>query len=171
MLRNIILFLLAGTLLFFILLRIQGAALIQPYAPAGIVSFELASNAKTLEKLLIAYQLDHLIKAVRFNIFIDFFFIPFYAFLFYTLSGKIAVSLKGIVARIGAVIAFMALLAGIFDIGENILMLLASMDIYSNLTAILTCVFASIKFGLLGLNIIFILLLGSYTSIRSFTRF
>ena len=64
-----------------------------------------------------------MIPRAKTNIWIDFFFIPFYTMLFYTLCGSISVRMLGIPAKLGVLLAFGSLLAGLFDVTENILML------------------------------------------------
>jgi hypothetical protein len=155
------LFLLLATLFFFLLLRYQGNDLIQPYAPKGIVSLEFAPSAKATGEVISGYLGDGLISKVRQNILIDFFFIPFYAMLFYTLAGSISVRLKGRAATAGVLLAFFSLIAGLFDVLENVLMLLATYGLYNDLTAILTSGFAALKFLLLLLALGYIIPFGA----------
>lgn len=154
------LFLLAATLFFFLLLRYQGADLIRPYSPKGIVSLEIAPSAEAISAVLAGLKADDLIGKTRQNIFIDFFFIPFYAMLFYTLAGSISVRMKGKAATAGVLLAFFSLIAGLFDVFENILILLATYGIYNDFTAILTAIFASAKFLLLFVALLYIILFG-----------
>ena len=161
------LFLLLATLFFFLLLRYQGNVLIQqPYAPKGIVSLEFAPSAMATGEVISGYLGDGLISKTRQNILIDFFFIPFYAMLFYTLAGSISVRLKGKAATAGVLLAFFSLIAGLFDVLENILMLLATYDLYNDLTAILTTCFAALKFLLLLLALGYIILFGAIVIMR-----
>jgi hypothetical protein len=154
------LFLLAVTLFFFLLLRYQGADLITSYSPKGIVSLELAPSAAATNTILTGLAEDGLIGKLRQNILIDFFFIPFYAMLFYTLAGSISVRLKGRAATAGVLLAFFSLIAGLLDVFENILMLLATYGLYNDLTAVLTTFFASLKFLLLFIALLYIILFG-----------
>jgi hypothetical protein len=155
------LFLLLSTLFFFLLLRYQGNDLIQPYAPKGIVSLELAPSAMATGEVISGYLGDGLIGKTRQNILIDFFFIPFYAMLFYTLAGSISVRLKGKAATAGVLLAFFSLIAGLFDVAENILMWLATYELYNDFTAVLTSCFAALKFLLLLLALGYIILFGA----------
>lgn len=152
--------LLLATLFFFLLLRYQGADLIQPYSPKGIISLEIAPSDEATGKVIAGLQEDGLISKTRQNIFIDFFFIIFYAMLFYTLAGSISVRLRGKAATAGVLLAFFSLIAGLLDVFENILMLLATYGIYNDLTAILTTFFASMKFLLLFIALLYIILFG-----------
>jgi hypothetical protein len=154
------LFLLAATLFFFLVLRFQGAELVRSYSPKGIVSLEIAPSAKATAEVLNGFTADGLIAKTRQNILIDFFFILFYSMLFYTLAGSISVRMQGKAATAGVLLAFFSLIAGLFDVIENILMLLATYGWYNDLTAILTTFFASTKFLLLFIALLYIIPFG-----------
>jgi hypothetical protein len=156
---RIIFFLLAGTLLFFLLLRFQGK-LETKASPAAIVSLELAYQSQSVKDIITSWDNEGMINRAKTNIWIDFLFIPFYAMLFYTLCGSISVRMDGIWAKLGVLLAFGSLVAGIFDVLENILMLFALHGHYNNFTALLTTFFATAKFSLLLLAIFYILPLG-----------
>lgn len=158
---RIILSLLIGTLLLFVTLRFQGSKLIRPYASKGIISLEIAPNANSVKHLLLEWNNDGLVKTVRNNILIDFLFIPFYVLLFYTLCGSISVRLNATSAKLGVLLAFFSLIAGIFDVLENILMLSAVIGMYSDISALLTTIFATLKFALLGLSLLYVVIFGS----------
>jgi hypothetical protein len=154
------LFLLSVTLFFFLLLRYQGADLIKSYSPKGVVSLEIAPTAEATGKILSGFEEDGLMNKTRRNIFIDFFFIPFYAMLFYTLAGSISIRMKGKAATAGVLLAFFSLIAGLLDVFENILILLATYGLYNDITAILKTFFASAKFLLLFVAFMYIILFG-----------
>jgi hypothetical protein len=156
---KIIFFLLAGTLLFFLTLRFQGK-LETKETPFGIVSLELAHKSETIHEILNTWNNEDLIPRAKTNILIDFFFIPFYTMLFYTLCGSISVRMLGIPAKLGVLLAFFSLLAGLFDVTENILMLFSLNNHYNNFTALLTAFFAYAKFSLLLLALVYVLPLG-----------
>jgi hypothetical protein len=160
------LFLLAVTLFFFLLLRYQGADLIRPYSPKGIVSLEMSPSADATAAILSGWEDDGLTSKTRQNILIDFLFIPFYAMLFYTLAGSISVRMKGKAATAGVLLAFFSLIAGLLDAFENILMLLATYGIYNDLSAVLTTFFASMKFLLLFIALLYIIPFGMSVIIR-----
>jgi hypothetical protein len=153
---RIIFFLFAGTLLFFLLLRFQGK-LETKQTPASIVSLELARNAQSVEDITTSWNQAGMTSRARTNIWIDFLFIPFYVMLFYTLCGSISVRMNGFSAKLGVLLAFGSLIAGIFDVLENILMLFALHGHYNNFTAALTTFFATTKFSLLLLAVAYIL--------------
>jgi hypothetical protein len=157
---RIILFLLTGTLFFFLVLRFQGKQIQTSASPAGIVSFELAGTAQETTQMLDAWKQASAMGSVRMNILIDFLFIPFYALLFYTLCGSISVRHHGKAASLGVLLAFFSLIAALFDILENLLMLAATYGYYNDTTALLTAFFAAAKFSLLALSLLYVVLLG-----------
>ena len=156
---KIIFFLLAGTLLFFLTLRFQGK-LETKDSPFGIVSLELAHKSEAIQNILTAWEREDMIPRAKTNIWIDFLFIPFYTMLFYTLCGSISVRMRGIPAKTGVFLAFGSLLAGLFDIAENILMLFSLNGLYNNFSALLTFLLATSKFFLLLLALAYVLPLG-----------
>jgi hypothetical protein len=157
---NIKLFLLGATLLFFLLLRIQGDELRQSYAEQGIVSLEFAYSAEKTSTVLAGWKADGLVPTANINILIDFLFIPFYAMLFYTLTGSISVRLTGKASTLGVLLAFFSLIAGLCDVIENIFMLISIHGFYNDLTTMVTAGFAGIKFLLLALALLYIIVLG-----------
>ena len=154
------LFLLAGTLFFFLALRFQGSGLQQPFAPKGIISLELASTNSQAETIIIGWTEQGLIKKARNNIWLDFFFIPFYVMLFYTFCGSISIRLHALSAKLGVLLAFFSLIAGLFDILENLLMLFATYGVHNDITTLFTAFFALSKFILLGLSLIYVIFFG-----------
>jgi hypothetical protein len=139
----------------------QGAPLETPDTPLGIVSLELAYSKTATEKILEVWSAVGVTAAARTNIFLDFIFIPFYALLFYTLCGNIAVRSDGFAALSGTAIAFACLIAGLLDVCENLLML-SSLNGWDNAgTAIMTASIAWTKFALLAVASTYILLFGT----------
>lgn len=162
---RIILFFFIATLGGFLLLRIQGR-LETKETPLGIVSLELASTTTEVRDILMAWQPEELTGRARTNILLDFLFIPLYSLLFYTLCGSISVRTRGLVAKMGVMLAFGALIAGLFDIFENILMLLSLSNHYNYLTTLLTAFFAVAKFILLGLALLYVIPFGIIVIVR-----
>ena len=165
---KIILFLLVGTLFFFFLLRWQGGALISDDAPAGIVSLELAVNKEKTATIIESWITEGVITNARNNILIDFLFIPFYMMLFYTLCGSISVRNQGRIATMGVLLAFFSLIAGFFDVLENLFMLGSTYSLFSQFTAMLTAFFAASKFILLALALLYVIFMGTPILIKKF---
>jgi hypothetical protein len=158
---RIYLTLLAGTLLIQLLLRYQGRDLTNATSsPLGIVSLELAPTKEKAMVVLDHWNQNKLGMEAKKNIWLDFLFIPFYMLLFYTLCGSISVRLKGFGAKLGVLLAFGALIAGLFDVFENGLMLFSLSGSVTPVTTALTAFFASAKFILLALCLVYVVLLG-----------
>ncbi len=158
---RIYLSLLAGTLLLMLMLRFQGRGLTQATSsPMGIVSLELASSPEKARSVLDPWTAHDQVPIARKNIWLDFLFIPFYMLLFYTLCGSISVRMTGLGAKLGVLLAFGALIAGLFDVFENILMLVSLSGSLTDLSTGLTSFFASAKFTLLALCLVYVILFG-----------
>lgn len=130
----------------------------------------MAASMDTTKHLLWEWKNDGLIRTLRNNILIDFLFIPFYVMLFYTLCGSISVRLHSTPAKLGVLLAFFNLIAGIFDVFENILMLSAYIGMYNAMTTMLTTIFASLKFILLGLSFLYVIIFGSQVILMKFAK-
>jgi len=160
------LFLLGATLFLFLLLRLQGEGLIQPYANKGIVSLEFAYTAEKTAAVVEGWKADGLLKKASNNILIDFLFIPFYSMLFYTLAGSISVRLAGKASSLGVLLAFFSLIAGVFDAIENMFMLTSMHLFSSDFTSIITAILAALKFLLLALALLYIIFFGLFVIMR-----
>jgi hypothetical protein len=162
---RIILFLLASTLGIFLLLRVQGN-LETNESPLGILSLEFASQPERITAITDAWESEGMTGRARANIWIDFLFIPFYAMLFYTLCGSISVRMKAFPAKLGIFLAFGAMMAGMMDVFENILMLFSLRGHFNGVTAWLTTFFAAGKFLLLALALLYVIPLGLRLIVR-----
>ena len=136
-------------------MRWQGAVLITPDSPRAIVDLELANEPQRVQMLLSIWS----IKELRLNIQIDFLFIVAYVFF-------LALAAEGMAAKwqissmrfLGWLFARLALVAGFLDITENLLMLQTIDQSYSPLSLNLTRYVALLKFGLLGLVLLYLLI-------------
>ncbi|MDX2047659.1 MAG: hypothetical protein SFU87_12795 [Chitinophagaceae bacterium] len=155
------LFLLAGTALIFLLLRIQGEALtVAGVSPRGILSLEFAKTSPEVTHIISNWKEQKLLHTAQNNILLDFLFIPFYSLLFYSICGSISVHLQGFASKSGVFLAFGSFIAGWLDVFENILMLFSVHQVYTGFSALLTFIFAFSKFSLLALAFLYVLLFG-----------
>lgn len=158
---RIYLTLLVGTLLMQLLLRYQGKDLTSDSSsPMGIVTLELAYTPEKAMVVLDDWKNNNMIPVAKNNVWLDFLFIPFYMLLFYTLCGSISVRFTGFAAKLGVLLAFGALVAAVFDVLENLLMLFTLSGHVLAVTTALTAFFASAKFILLALCLVYVVLLG-----------
>lgn len=152
---KIIGFFFAGTILFMMLLQLQGRQLITPVSPSGILSLEF--SYKSSHTQLIANAWDSSLRgAFRINMLLDFLFIPFYGLFLYSTCGYFSVHYKKEWAqRLGVLLAFGSLLAMLFDVTEN-LMMCYSIHFYATaFTSAVTTLMATVKFSLIGLAILY----------------
>lgn len=159
---KIIGFFFAGTLVLLLLLGWQGKALSTPHAPLGIVSLELSCSAYTTGAIAEEWR-PSLLSTVRWNILLDFFAIPFYGLFLYSLCGYFSVHHTiRILQRAGVLMAFGSLIAMLFDVCENILMIVSTHLAVTTIGSVLTTAFAVLKFSLIILSVLYILFSAIY---------
>lgn len=159
---KIIGFFFAGTLFFLLLLRWQGSALITTSAPYGIVSLELSSNAVGVAAIAAEWR-PALLGVFRWNMLLDFFVIPFYGMFLYSFCGYFSVHyVPMLLQRAGVLMAFGSLLAMMFDVFENIAMIISMHIGVTGVGAVLTSIFAVLKFSLIALALLYILFSAVY---------
>lgn len=136
-------------------MRWHGDVLKTPDTPRAIVELELANKPEQVQALLSIWS----VKDVRLNIQIDFLFIVAYVvFLALASEGVIAKWRFPIMQFLGWLMARLALVAGLLDIAENLLMLQTIDQHYSTLSLELTRYAALLKFGLVGIVLIYLLI-------------
>ncbi len=145
----------AATAICFGWLRWQGASLFTAQSKGGIVDLEMADTPEKLQYLMDIWNKQVAVN----NIYIDFLFIPCYAFFLavgcqYMAEKVIRPSYQIWANRLVKLLA----VAALFDVVENILMLLSIAGNYTSETLLLTRIIASSKFLLVGLSILYILL-------------
>jgi hypothetical protein len=151
-------FLFVGTICMIFVMGKTGATLKTIATPKAILDLEFAYNKTKVTNIINAWSpnavVDNISKA-KINTYLDFIFLAFYAsFLFFGCK-KIAELNK---SNTGLLIAKGALLAGLLDILENISMLISLSNNASNTIAILTTLFAIIKFILVIAAVLYMLI-------------
>jgi len=142
------------TLLIILLLRWQGASLTQPATSTGILALEFANTPDKLIPILNLWN-D---SVANINICLDFLFIPSYTSFFLLALKKAGNQWQGLGARrVGDVLCWLALLAAILDIIENILMLQTLNYRYNNSSLELTWYCATTKFFIVFVIIVYLL--------------
>ena len=135
----------------FLLLRWQGNVLVTPASSRGILDLEFAGNTLRLYQLKLFWNASD----VNNNIYLDFLFIAAYtAFL---MGACQWVSEKSRHTKRAEWFTRIALAAGIFDIVENLLMLVAWNDGAGNGAMKLIYYCAAIKFLLAGLVVLYLM--------------
>ena len=156
----------AATAISFGWLRWQGASLFTDESKGGIVDLEMADTPEKLQHLLGLWNKQVAVN----NIYIDFLFIPCYALFLAVCCKYMAEKIVRPSYQIWANrLVKLLVVAALFDVVENILMLMSIAGNYTPETLLLTRLIASCKFLLVGLAILYILfgLLSSLLTTKS----
>lgn len=143
----------AGTLVMIYVMTKTGAPLKTLETPGGIVDLEFAYNKTQANIVLDAWKIPtpkDLIAAAKHNTYLDFIFIFFYAGFLFTLSKYLTGFFKGLLTIVGRYMATAALLAGLFDVIENIGMLATLNDHQHDLVLLFTFLFSLAKWLLVA---------------------
>lgn len=143
-----------ATLAMMFVMRYQGAVLVTPQSPRGILDLEFANTPAKLQNLLGLW--DH--ASVKWNIGLDFLFIAAYASFFSLLTQQTANLSTGFMRTAGHALSRLSWLAAILDVVENGLMWFSFEQYYSVNSLVLTYYCAFFKFVLVGLAILYLLL-------------
>lgn len=143
---------LAGTLIMVYIMSKTGAPLKTTLTPHGIINLELAGNADSTNAILKAWApvggTNNIAVAER-NTWLDFIFIFFYSGFLFLMANKIRRSFAGGFGKAGKYIARGALLAGFFDILENVGMLTSLSGKGAATVSLFTASCSMMKWGLL----------------------
>lgn len=141
--------------LMFAAIRWQGASLVTTVSSRGIVDLEMATQPRQITILLEAWDLS----VVKMNIWIDFLFIVSYVAFLALASESVSSKWKNQGMRmIGLTLARVAVVAGVLDIGENLLMLQTIAGNFTVVSLQMTHYFATIKFTLAAIVLIYLLI-------------
>jgi hypothetical protein len=146
-----------ATLVMVFFMRPSGKALKHPATPSGIISFELASDSTATQNIINAWENDlsaevNMIQEARKNIFLDFIFLLLYSSLLFAAAYFLGAG----TILVKKAFAFIAVVAGVCDVIENLLMLRSLNGQISSLVSMSTFVFATIKFALIVLVILYL---------------
>jgi predicted signal transduction protein with EAL and GGDEF domain len=143
-----------ATLLIILLLRWQGASLMQPATSSGILALEFADTPKKLEPIFDSWNES----VAMINICLDFLFIAAYTNFFLLALSKAARQWQVLrIRRLSNTLSWLALLAAILDMVENLLMLQTLSNHYSHFSLQLTWYCATVKFLIVFLIVIYLL--------------
>lgn len=125
----------------------------------GVLDFEFAWNAQGINDIFDVWgQKGKTMEATA--VWLDFLYIPSYSFLIAGCNLLVVRKLEGKAQSIGIFIVISPFIAGIFDVIENInLLLMIYNEIFINLDSPFIASFcATIKFALIGIAIIFFII-------------
>jgi hypothetical protein len=134
-----------------ILMRMQGAALVTPASPRGIIDLEFADRAERLMQLRLFWDHDVVVT----NIFLDFLLIAAYAWFFFTACSS--VNKQNPLSKWSRYFAGLSMAAAFFDVCENFLMLLVWNQRFSPVVLKIVFYCAAIKFILIALVILYLI--------------
>jgi uncharacterized integral membrane protein len=151
---------LAATVIWFFILR--------PFTPPNIVAFELAGTVESVSKIMSEWSPVQIAK-VKTSIYLDFGFILAYCSTL-VLACRAAVNYSGVQVFIktGNQFVWIVWLAGVCDAIENIAMLRTLSEI-SQTSVSIAFYFATIKFSILLIALIFVLInlvMGTFAQVR-----
>lgn len=135
----------------------QGAALVTPVSPKGIIDLEFARTEERLSQLLLF--MDG--QALRINLYLDFLFIFAYTWFLYTAC--LYIRSKTVWVKASGIFSAVAMSAGFFDVAENFILLLILQQRFD--PALLQAVYyiAAIKFVFAGAVVIYLLFSWPFT--------
>lgn len=165
----VLLFFSAGLMFVF---SITGASLNTGVAPYGIVSLELAGSAEKTENILNSWGVDGQLRAA-FGLGLDFLFIPIYALTIGVgclISEAVLVERKWPLGTAGPILAWGLIAAGIFDVIENILLILTLFQGVNQLWSQLATGFAVMKFLLIFLGIVYLFYGGAISLVTRLSK-
>ncbi len=143
------------TLFIIVFLRWQGASLTKPATPLGILALEFANTPDKLAPVLQSWMGS---SVANINICLDFLFIAAYTNFFLLAIGKASRQWQsGFSKQIRNTLCWLALLAAVLDIIENLLMLQTLNNQYNNFSLQVTWYCAFMKFSIVLLILIYLL--------------
>ena len=138
-------------LLLYLLVFIPIEGMVSTY---GILDYEFAWNSEQVEAIFAVWGYEG-ITIQKIAIYWDFLFIIGYVSLAFSLVVLVLRKSKNSIQTIGIYIVITPFLSGIFDIIENINLLIMGLTFITNGNAFIASLSATIKFGLLFVGIIY----------------
>ncbi|MEI6086646.1 MAG: hypothetical protein WCR66_03580 [Bacteroidota bacterium] len=136
-------------------LQWQGSSLKRNISPRGIVELEMATQPRQVALLTEVWDMS----VAKMNIWIDFLFIVSYVAFLALACEAVSTKWKNQNLKIiGLTLARVAVVAGVLDIGENLLMLQTIAGNFTIVSLQMTHYFATIKFTLAAIVLIYLLI-------------
>jgi len=142
------LFVSIATLLMMIVMQKTGASLKTNATPHGILDLEFANNTDKATAVINAWGKtdgSDIIQAAKLNTELDFIFLLCYSVFLHHGCKSVSRLYKGVMSSAGLLIANGAITAGVFDIMENIGMLLTLHGYINSIVTMLTFSFSIVK--------------------------
>lgn len=146
---------LAGLIAIFLWMRNQGAPLKTALTPMGILDLEFAWTQEKTESVMLAWR--NVLDTARMNIYIDFLFLIAYTAFLSLGCTFFAAKTTGKWSAFGNKLSKTVILAGVFDVAENALMLTSLQGTPNNMTSMITATFAALKFAIAAAAVLYLL--------------
>ena len=128
-------------------------------APMGILSFELAHDFSNTQKILASWDFPAKYSAAL-SLYIDYLFLViyslFFAFSAFKIAGRLS-EMKLRAAKIGVYIGWLQIVAGFFDALENYCLIKLLFGSQNEIFSIFASYFATLKFSILIIGIVYII--------------
>ncbi|MCJ7802329.1 MAG: hypothetical protein MUP82_08255 [Candidatus Marinimicrobia bacterium] len=148
------------TIIIFLTLGYFDRSLITENAPKGIISFEFAKNMDKSISIISSWDLSAQVNA-GLSLGIDFLFLIVYAIFFATACYLVAqkyIYKNNLMYKTGLLIAKLQFVAALFDAIENFVLIKLLLGSNNNIFSLIAYYFASIKFVIIGIGIIYIII-------------
>ena len=159
------LILLSGTIIMIFIMVMTGKILTTRETPCGILHLELASTKHQVQLVVASWKKkssinNDIVVAAKINTWFDFAFLFFYSLLLFTFCSSLSrLVVNKLMSSVLSFFATVALIAGGFDIVENIAMLLSLSGIVTQSITLITFLVSIIKWVLV-LGVVASLLIG-----------
>ncbi|NCI50762.1 hypothetical protein GWC95_12560 [Sediminibacterium roseum] len=137
-----------GFVIMLVIMRFNGMALVTPISPRAIIDLEFADTPQRVAALLSHWDLT----SVKMNIWLDFVFIASYVYFLFVMAERFSLKWREdhFMRQVGLFLSRASIVAGMFDVVENLLMLQTIAGNYTTLSLQLTFYCAAFKFILIG---------------------
>lgn len=137
-----------GFVIMLVIMRFNGMALVTPISPRAIIDLEFADTPQRVAALLSHWDLT----SVKTNIWLDFVFIASYVYFLFVMAERFSLKWREdhVMRQVGLFLSRASIVAGMFDVVENLLMLQTIAAHYTTLSLQLTFYCAAFKFILIG---------------------
>lgn len=145
-----------GFIVMLVIMRFQGMALTTAVSPRAIIDLEFADTPRRVAELLSHWDST----VVKMNIWLDFLFIASYVYFLFVMAERISFKWpeEHIMRQAGLFLSRVSIVAGMFDVVENLLMLQTINGHYTTLSLQLTFYCAAFKFVLIGIVFLYFII-------------
>jgi len=150
-----------------VIMRLFDAPLKNDVCTGGIVSFELAKDMHKSQAIIASWN-NQAVQSAWWGLIFDFLFLVVYSSFIAVWIGRVRAnySRSSLGYRVGKILGVLIFVAALMDVTENLALLRILGGNEHQIWASVAFFCASIKFGLIGLSLLYILLSGAYLFLR-----